>query len=186
MNIIGTFENATQRQVDPEIWTLISKLSEGGWHSCGGGGLPQSSEQAFGICHRAKLIDAAVGSDGTERYRLTAVGEALKDDREGIASAVREACVAGSQSVDLQAERATYSKAELVGELGANPSTVTKYTKAAGVAIGGRGKGNHRYTADERRRIYQAIVDGSSDAELVAKCRSMVAAEIVSDSENWD
>jgi hypothetical protein len=161
-------------------------LSEGGWHSCGGGGLPKRAEQAFGICHRAKLIDAEVGSDGTERYRLTTVGETLKDDREAIVAAVREACVVGRQSVDSQASGATYLKAELVGELGANPSTVTKYTRAAGVAVGGRGKGNHRYTADERRRIYQAIVDGSSDAELVARCRSMVAAEIVNESENWD
>ena len=111
-----------------------------------------------------------------ERYRLTAVGEALKDDREGIAAAVREARVAGCYSVDSQAVGATYRKAELVGELGANPSTVTKYTRAAGVAVGGRGKGNHRYTADERRRIYQAIVDGSSDAELEMDGRILLLA----------
>jgi len=72
---MDTFEIATQRQVDPEIWALISMLSEGGWHSCSVGGLPQSAEQAFGICHRAKLIDAEVGCDGPERFRLTIVGE---------------------------------------------------------------------------------------------------------------
>jgi hypothetical protein len=182
---MGTLERATRRRVDPAIWALISKLSKGGWHSCGGG-LPQSAEQAFGICHRAKLIDAEVGSDGTERYRLTAVGTALKGDYEGIVAAVRGAYVAGSQSADPQSELATYRKSDLVGELGSNPTTVTKYTKAAGVTVARRGKGNHRYTAYERLRIYQAIVDGSSDTKLVAKCRSMVAAEIVGESKDWD
>lgn len=117
---MGTPERATQQPVDPAIWALISKLSEGGWHCCGGGDLPQSAEQAFGICHRAKLIDAEVGSDGTERYRLSAAGDALKYDREGIVAAVHRAFIADRQYVDSRAHGASYLKAEMVGELGAD------------------------------------------------------------------
>lgn len=85
-----TIQRAEQEIVNRAIFALIDKLAEGGWHSYRWDGLPASAQSAVSVCYQAKLVDVEGFADGTYRFRLTAAGESLKSNRQGIISAIQE------------------------------------------------------------------------------------------------
>ena len=68
----------------------------------------------------------------------------------------------------------TYLTTELCKELGVTSATLNKYAKLAKVHTPRAGQRDHRYTASERSRIYQAIASTTSDAALAARSRELL------------
>ncbi len=89
--------------------------------------------------------------------------------------------------LDMQTEGATqtqatndkdvrsYSKSDLriMAKLG--DTTLTKYTKTAGVPVPGKGTKNHRYSTEETRKILQAVSDGTQDPKVKQRCKEALS-----------
>jgi len=69
----------------------------------------------------------------------------------------------------------TYTVAAVLELTGVSDTTLNNYAKHACVKTPGRGKRNHRYTADEVRVILQAIIDNTGERAMKERCRDALA-----------
>jgi hypothetical protein len=69
----------------------------------------------------------------------------------------------------------TYSVATVLEMAGVSDTTLNQYAKRARVKTPGRGKRNHRYTADEVRLILQTIINSTTDRRMKERCRGALA-----------
>lgn len=69
-----------------------------------------------------------------------------------------------------------YSKADLREMTALSDTSLTKYTKAAGVNVPPKGTKNHRYTVDEVHRILTAVCDETQDQSVKAKSKAELEA----------
>ncbi len=68
-----------------------------------------------------------------------------------------------------------YSKSKLRIMAGLCDTTITKYTKIAGVTVPKKGVKNRRYTVEETRKILAAIRDGTQSSSAKRKCETALS-----------
>ena len=78
-------------------------------------------------------------------------------------------------AVAVDVTEGTYTKADLRAKTGLGDTSITKYTKTAGVEIPLRGGKSHRYTSEETRKILIAIRAGTQDARIERRCNEALS-----------
>lgn len=87
---MSAYEDATHAAVSAAIFELMESMEPGAWRVAAStwDNTPSSAQGALVACNCAKLILIEASDDGRFRYKLSAAGEVLRFDRQGIARAI--------------------------------------------------------------------------------------------------
>jgi hypothetical protein len=79
---------------------------------------------------------------------------------------------------EIEDRQRTYLSKELTIQLGVSSRTINAYAKKAGVKTPRHGERNHRYSDDDRRKIFECYAENGSDAKVKSKARGLLTKEL--------